>query len=52
MGGAIGTALLGVVLDARGFTTTIALAGCALLVLAYAASRTSSRARRGSVSTA
>jgi predicted MFS family arabinose efflux permease len=52
MGGAIGTALLGLVLDARGFTTTIALAGCALLVLAYAASRTSSPRSSRKVSTA
>ena len=52
MGGAIGTALLGVVLDARGFTTTIALAGSALLVLAYAASRTSSPRSSRNVSTA
>jgi predicted MFS family arabinose efflux permease len=52
MGGALGTALLGVVLDARGFTTTIALAGCALLVLAYAASRTSSPFSSRKVSTA
>ena len=52
MGGALGTALLGVVLDARGFTTTIALAGGALLVLAYAASRTSSPFSSRKVSTA
>ena len=52
MGGAVGTALLGVVLDARGFATTIALAGTALLVLAYAASRTSSPRSSRKVSTA
>ena len=52
MGGAIGTALLGVVLDTRGFATTIAVAGGALLLLAYAASRTSSPRSSRKVSTA
>jgi predicted MFS family arabinose efflux permease len=52
IGGAVGTALLGLVLDARGFTTTIALAGVALLVLAYAASRTSSARSSRKLSTA
>ena len=52
IGGAIGTALLGLVLDARGFATALGVAGVALLVLAYAASRTSSPRSSRNVSTA
>ena len=51
-GGALGTALLGLVLDARGFGTALGLAGVLLAGFAYAASRTSSPRSSRNASTA
>jgi predicted MFS family arabinose efflux permease len=52
VGGAIGTAVLGVVLDAYGFGAALGLAGVLLIAFAYAASRTSSPRSSRNVSTA
>ena len=52
MGGALGTAALGLVLDARGFGPAFTVAGVLLLAFAYAASRTRSPRSSRNASTA